>query len=107
MGKGPEQKVVDNIVKTINKLPMCRIEKNHGTPYGFQKLDLTGAINGYMIQIEVKAPGNKPTPKQFGTIKKWQSVGVTAGWTDNTEDALELIKPLLNEEQLKIWRDKR
>jgi hypothetical protein len=97
MPKQLESTITNKVIKKINAMDNCIVEKNHGGPFGHQKLDLTGAVNGLMFQLEMKAPGNKPTPKQYGTIKKWQRKGVHAGWADSVEGALEFIKPLMEE----------
>ena len=98
MSSGPETRLVNRIIKAINAMPGCKVEKNHGTQFGKPKLDLTGAVNGKMFQLEVKVHGKKPTARQFHIIKEWQDVGVLAGWCDTTEGALEFIQPLLKEE---------
>jgi len=94
MAQGPEAKIVNKIIKKVNELPMCKVEKNHGSQWGKPKLDLTGSVNGLMFQLEVKAPGKKPTPRQWGVIKEWQAVGVHAGWTDSVEDGLRFVEIL-------------
>lgn len=94
MSAQPEGRLVKRIVDSINKLPQTYCEKQHGTPYGHCKLDVSGAVNGMRFELEVKIPGNKPTKRQLSTIKKWQKVGVLAGWADSVEEALEFLKPL-------------
>jgi len=95
MAEGPEAKIVNKIIKKVNELPMCKVEKNHGSQWGKPKLDLTGSVHGMMFQLEVKVPGKKPTPRQMSTIRSWQAVGVHAGWTDSVEDGLNFVKLLL------------
>lgn len=90
----PEARIVKKILDQLNALPQCKAEKNHGTQFGKPKLDISGAINGKAFHIEVKVPGNKPTKRQWGVIRDWREVGVVAGWVTSPEEALEIIKPL-------------
>jgi hypothetical protein len=88
----PEARLVKKLVDKLNELPNCYAEKNHGSPFGKPKLDITGALNGRMFQIEVKTPGNKPTQRQLSVIRKWQSVGVPAGCATCWEEVEDIIK---------------
>lgn len=98
MSAQPEGRLVTKILKNLNALPNCLAEKNHGTPYGHCKLDISGAVNGRAFHIEVKTPGNKPTKRQDATIRKWRAIGCAAGWATSPEEALEIIKPLTTEQ---------
>lgn len=98
MSSQPEGRLVKKIVESLNKLPLTYCEKQHGSPYGHCKLDVSGAVNGKRFELEVKMPGNVPTKRQLSTIRKWQKVNVLAGWTDSVEDALKFIKPLIDKE---------
>jgi hypothetical protein len=92
----PEARLVKKIIDTLNRLPECYAEKNHGTTYGHQKLDVTGACQGVMFQIEVKTPGNKPTPRQISTMKKWfKKSGCVVGWAVSPEEAVNIINPIV------------
>lgn len=94
MAQGPETKLVNKILKTLNNMPNVRAEKLHGSAYGSQKLDLFGAKDGKLFYLEVKVPGNKPTKRQESTIRKWQEVGVLCTWVDSVDQTLELVKAL-------------
>ncbi len=107
MSSGPETRLVNRITKAINDMPGCKVEKNHGTQFGKPKLDLTGAVGGFMFQLEVKTKGKKPTVRQEAIIKDWQRVGVHAGWCDSLEGALEFVGILQKqiEEMFKTTED--
>lgn len=50
---------------------------------------------GRHVEIEVKAPGKRPTPKQMQFLLEQQAAGAFALWTDEAEwlrDALDLIR---------------
>ena len=96
MSSQPEGKLVKKMVDTLNAVPGCYCEKNHGTVFGHCKLDITGGINGRMFHIEAKMPGNKPTKRQDAVMRKWRSkAGVVTGWATSVEEALDIIKPLM------------
>lgn len=48
--------------------------------------------DGYVIWIEFKAPGKKPTPLQAHTIKKMQDEGCRVYVFDNAEDAIAKLE---------------
>jgi hypothetical protein len=87
----PEARLAKKILDKLNAIPGCLAEKNHGSPFGSQKLDITGALNGRMFQIELKMPGKKPTDRQAATIRKWQAVGVPAGYATCWEEVEDII----------------
>lgn len=63
----------------------------------FTLLDIIGYFpNGLPFQIEVKAPGKKPTKAQYNTIELLQQNGVMAFWVDNVEDVQKYMSYLSN-----------
>lgn len=48
--------------------------------------------NGVHIFIEVKRPGEKPTPKQLSKHEEMRRYGAVVHWVDNVEDAMEILK---------------
>ena len=97
MSKGPETTITNNIIKAVNKLPKCKIQKVHGGPYGHPTLDLIGAVDGRMFLLEVKAPGKKPTPRQMSTMEDWSNAGVYTGWVTSVDAALDFINTIKSE----------
>jgi len=91
----PETKLQRKIVKELNKLPLTYFEKNHGSPMGKPKLDLTGSVYGICVHLEVKMPGKKPTDRQWGTIRYWRSRGAVADWVTSVDEAMDVINPIL------------
>lgn len=96
MAENPETKLTNKILTALNNINGCRAEKLHGGPMGKPKLDVIGAVNGKMFYIEVKTPGNKPTKRQYSTMRKWEEAGVLATWVDNIEDAKNNVLSLKN-----------
>lgn len=93
--KQPETKLQEKIVRELNKIPGVYLQKVHGTPFGKPTVDLTGCINGRRVEIEVKMPGKKPTPRQFNTLRTWAKVGAITGWVTSVEEAESLIIPYI------------
>jgi len=48
--------------------------------------------NGVHIFIEVKRPGETPTPKQLSKHREMRRYGAVVHWVDNLEDAMEILK---------------
>ena len=56
-----------------------------GTP------DLTGSYRGYALAIEVKRPGEKPTPHQMKQLREWRQAGAFTLVAFSVEDARALL----------------
>lgn len=62
------------------------VEKRHGTVMGKTKLpDLNCICYGLSCQLELKAPGEKPTRHQEHNLKKARAAGAIAMWADDME----------------------
>lgn len=46
---------------------------------------------GKAMFLELKAPGNTPTPLQWRELKSLNEHGIFATWTDNYKKAVEII----------------
>ena len=99
---GPEQKITARIVGYLKQL---QAEKH---PVWFLKVaggsyqrpgipDLLIVIDGMALFLEVKAPGNKPTPLQETEIKRIQAAHALAYVVYNFDDAKTWIDRLLKE----------
>jgi hypothetical protein len=49
------------------------------------------AKDGLVMFLELKAPGNKPTPLQRREIDILHNHGISATWADNYQSAVEII----------------
>lgn len=94
----PEVRLVtDPLLKKIKALTNegyhVKVRKRHGGPFGTSgEPDIEGCINGVCIQIECKAPGNKPTELQVRRLKEWSDAGAVAFWTDDPDYAMTLLR---------------
>lgn len=93
MAKTPEAKLTDKMIEKLNSIDGCYVEKLHASVYGKPKLDVFGAIDGKMLYIEVKTPGNAPTKRQQSTMRLWnKKANVATTWVDNVDQAIEFAK---------------
>jgi hypothetical protein len=59
--------------------------------------DITGSIDGWHVEIEVKVPGEKPTRLQLKRLHDWYFTGATVTWVDSIEEALAFQQEILAE----------
>ena len=62
-----------------------------GLPKGFSDVLYIGQ-DGIACFVEVKMPGNKPTPEQVQFIERMQSLGARAGIAYSVEQAAEICR---------------
>jgi hypothetical protein len=93
----PEVRLVTApLLKSLNALSKAghcvKVRKRVGSGFGSGgEPDIEGCIDGVCIQIECKAPGNKPTPLQEQRIKEWSDAGALAFWTSDAKDAMRIV----------------
>lgn len=59
-----------------------------GTP------DILASVNGRFVAVEVKRPGQRPTPSQLGQLRHWQAAGAVVGWACDLRQLEELLTHL-------------
>ena len=77
------------IIEKLNKQNGVKCQKIKGTAYGKPTLDILGSKSGRFFWLETKQPGEKPTKRQYNTMKDWISVGAVASWTTSVEGAMK------------------
>ena len=87
-----EKGIVSKILEWLNSLPRCKARKVHGNMYVSGEPDIDCVINGLSVKIEVKQPGEKPTPKQLNRINEWSDAGCLAFWSDSLELVQKTLK---------------
>lgn len=76
----------------------CLVWKYHGSVYGIKGFpDLFGMLPHVPIffAIEVKVPGNKPTPVQNKVLTQITSHGGVAFWADSLETVKTELSPYI------------
>jgi hypothetical protein len=79
------------IIKKFNAQKRVKCQKMKGTVYGSATLDIFGSKHGRFFWLEAKQPGNKPTDRQYQTMKEWIAEGAVASWTDSLKGAMKFL----------------
>jgi len=94
-----ERSLQSTIIKKLNKHPStlvrCRSADSVGHFAGDP--DITGSIDGFHVEIEVKVPGEKPTRLQYERLHNWYFTGACCTWVDSIEEALAFQQEILAE----------
>lgn len=88
-----EKNLQKKIVKYLRELPRSSHARVvHGGPHGTGgEPDIDAVIEGVSLKIEVKVPGNSPTPRQLSVIRKWRESGAIAGWANCIDHVVQLL----------------
>lgn len=88
-----EKSITNRIIKAIrDAYPGAVMRKKHGTAWGVAgDPDVYGCANGRAFAIEVKRPGENPTPLQQQRLAEWQAAGALAGVARSVEDAMAIL----------------
>lgn len=94
----PEKKITKACLDWLNRQSMSYFVKIHQGPMtstvGIS--DILGLICGRFVAIEVKAPGNEPTPMQMRFLNLVLQAGGNAYWVTSLDD----LKRKLADDQL-------
>ena len=104
MPQGVEHKETDLTAKIVAYLRSqgCYAAKWHGSVYGAGGMPdiyvlVPSAPYAIPVHIEVKLPGNKPTPRQEKVMRDLRKAGAVAVWVDNLRAVEQLIANLREE----------
>jgi hypothetical protein len=76
----------------LGRIPGCVIRKRHGSSWGVAgDPDLYGSIRGRHFEVEIKRPGEDPTPLQQARLAQWRASGAIAGVAHEVGEALALL----------------
>lgn len=92
-----EDVIVNSILDYLNSLEGCVAEKVHGSAMSSGKADINGCYKGRAFRIEAKTPdhGNKASKKQKINLKRWEKAGALVGVAYSLEEAIEILKPVM------------
>ena len=87
-----ESTIVATILGWIDVQPGVHGRKVHQTAVtGAGEPDLDICWHGRAVKIEVKRPGERPTPVQLRRLQCWQRAGALVGWVCSLEELQALI----------------
>lgn len=89
----PEARLVRQIVKYLEKVfPTAQIRKRHGSAFSTAgDPDLYLCLAGRHIEIEVKLPGEEPTPLQRERLNQWGRAGAFTGVIHSISELQSLL----------------
>lgn len=97
-----ESAIVGRILKYLNSKPRVKAIKLHGDAYSVAGTpDILCVIGdckdyegefGVPVLLEVKRPGNKPTPIQEKEMAAWRAVGAIVGVVHSLDEVKELLR---------------
>jgi len=80
-------------VKAALTLIGAKFIKIHGVPTMESGTpDIIGCHRGRCFTMELKRPGEKPTPLQEKRLREWQTAGAITGVVTSAREALELLE---------------
>lgn len=94
-----ETNIVKTIVEGLRKHAAHRgqaivVRKRHGSVMGHAgDPDIYGILDGRHFELEVKRPGEEPTPLQRYRLEEWRGAGAIAGWVTDVDQAKRVLWP--------------
>jgi hypothetical protein len=87
-----EGAIVKAILAYLNGLPGCLARKRWGGGMGVAgDPDIDACIRGRSVQLEVKRPGEKPTPLQLKRLEEWQRAGAVVAVVHGVGETREIL----------------
>ncbi len=87
-----ERAIVRAILAYLNELPGCLARKRWGGMGVAGDPDIDACVRGRSVQLEVKRPGEKPTPLQARRIEEWRQAGAISAVVTSVEETRELLR---------------
>jgi rubredoxin len=82
-----ESQLVTQVLTWLRGLDESHAHKIHGSRYSDAgEPDIDACIRGRAVKIELKMPGNKPTPVQMASMRRWEAAGAYVFWSTSLED---------------------
>lgn len=87
-----ESSIKKSVMRELEKVPGCVVRKRHGTAFGVAgDPDLYGTICGRHFELELKRPGEGPTPLQILRLEEWRKAGAIVGVAHSVKEAREVL----------------
>ena len=87
-----ESAIVKAILGYLNALPECLARKRWGGGMGVAgEPDIDACLRGRSLQLEVKRPGQKPTPLQLKRLEQWRQAGALVAVVSSVEEVKTLL----------------
>ena len=87
-----ERAIVKAILAYLNSLPGCLARKRWGGGMGVAgDPAIDACLRGRSVQLEVKRPGEKPTPLQVKRREEWRQAGAIVAVVVSVDDAKSLL----------------
>jgi hypothetical protein len=88
-----ERAIVRSILAYLNSLPGCLARKRWGGGMGVAgEPDIDACFHGRSVQLEVKRPGETPTPLQLKRLAEWRRAGAVAGVAHSVGEVREILE---------------
>ena len=88
-----ERAIVKAILAYLNSLPGCLARKRWGGGMGVAgDPDIDACIRGRSVQLEVKRPGERPTPLQVKRLEEWRQAGALVGVVTSVAEVRTLFE---------------
>ncbi|MGE5486997.1 MAG: VRR-NUC domain-containing protein [bacterium] len=92
-----ERAIVKAILAYLNGLPGCLARKRWGGGMDVAgDPDIDACIRGRSVQLEVKRPGERPTPLQLKRLEEWRKAGAVVAVVHSVAE----VRAVLEENQL-------
>jgi hypothetical protein len=88
-----ERAIVKAILAYLNGQPGCLARKRWGGGMGVVgDPDIDACVRGRSVQLEVKRPGERPTPLQLKRLEEWRRAGAVAAVVNSVADVRRLLQ---------------
>ena len=87
-----ESDLVAKIKTRLKRIPKAYFIKVHGDSYLVGEPDLIGCIEALAVAIEIKLPGEVPTPNQMAHLEMWRRAGALAFWATSMEEVATTLR---------------
>ena len=83
---------IGRLLKKLNARPGTYAIKLHGGAYSVAGTpDVLCVVNGRAFLLEVKQPGEKPTPRQAVELERWRQAGATVAVVYSASEVEALV----------------